>query len=285
VNIEFIVYAAIIMGIIALIASIILFFVAKTFKVIEDPRIDEVVDVLPSANCGGCAFAGCRNFAEAIIKAGTLEGFNCPAGGSSVNENIAATLGWEAVASEPLIAVLRCNGSCQNAPARNIYDGAPSCAFAASLFVGENTCPSGCFGYADCVRACIFDAIYIDTDTRLPVVNADRCGGCGACARACPRQIIEVRYKGKKDRRIFVACQNTEKGAIAKKNCAVACIGCGKCAKVCAFEAIAIENNLAYIDFIKCKLCRKCVSECPTQAIQECNFPPKKENIALTINN
>ena len=282
-NIQFIIYAAVILGAIALIAAVILFFVSKVFKVIEDPRIDEVAEVLPGANCGGCGFAGCRNLAEAIVKAGTLEGFSCPAGGSSVGENIAAILGLEAVAAEPLIAVVRCNGSCENAPAKNIYDGAPSCAFASSLFAGESACPSGCLGYGDCVQACMFDAIYIDSETKLPVVISERCGGCGGCTKVCPRQLIEIRHKGKKERRVFVACRNTEKGAVAKKNCAVACIGCGKCAKACAFEAITVENNLAYIDFTKCKLCRKCVSECPTQAIHECNFPPKKEAVAETV--
>ena len=283
VNIEIIIYAALILGIIAIVAAVILFFVSKIFRVVEDPRIDEVAEALPGANCGGCGFAGCRSLAEAIVNAGTLKGLSCPAASNSVNEQVAAILGLEAVVSEPLIAVLRCNGSCQNAPAKSIYDGAPSCAFASSLFAGESACPSGCLGYGDCVNVCVFDAIHIDAETKLPVMDSERCIGCGVCAKTCPRQLIEVRHKGKKDRRVFVACRNTEKGAVAKKNCAAACIGCGKCAKVCAFDAITIENNVAYIDFIKCKLCRKCVSECPTQAIHECNFPLKKENVAETV--
>ncbi len=274
-NTQVIIYAAVILGIIAMIAAVILFFVSKAFKVIEDPRIDDVAGFLPGANCGGCGFAGCRNLAEAIVKAGTLEGFGCPAGGNEVNTNIAAVMGIESTDSNSMIAVVRCNGSCQNAPAKSIYDGAPSCAFASSIFVGESACPSGCLGYADCVSVCNFNAIRIDPETKLPMVSNEYCVGCGACVKVCPRQLIELRDKGKKDRRIFVSCRNTEKGATAKKNCAVACIGCGKCAKACAFDAITVENNLAYIDFHKCKLCRKCVNECPTYAIQECNFAVK----------
>lgn len=73
--------------------------------------------------------------------------------------------------------------------------------------------------------------------------------------------------------RVFVSCVNKDKGAIARKACTAACIGCGKCAKVCAQEAITVEDNVAYIDFTKCKLCKKCVAECPTGAIHTVNFP------------
>jgi len=117
----------------------------------------------------------------------------------------------------------------------------------------------------------------MDTVTELPVVVDDKCTACGACVDACPRDIIELRKKNKKDRKIFVSCINEEKGGVAKKNCSVACIGCSKCFKVCPFEAITMENNKAFIDSDKCKLCRKCVPECPTDAILEINFPPKKE--------
>lgn len=116
------------------------------------------------------------------------------------------------------------------------------------------------------------------------------------CVSACPRSIIELRNKNKMNRRVYVSCVNKDKGPIAKNACAVACIGCGKCVKVCQFEAITLENNLAYIDFEKCRLCRKCVDVCPQNTILEVNFPPKKivatseeekivENVAVGLEN
>jgi Na+-translocating ferredoxin:NAD+ oxidoreductase subunit B len=264
------------LGAVGSFAAIILYFVAKKFKVIEDPRIDLVADKLPGANCGGCGLAGCRALAEAIVKAESLEGMSCPPGGNDVMKEIAALLGLEAEEQEPMIAVLRCAGSREQAPQKVKYEGAMTCAFSHSLFSGEAGCPFGCLGCGDCVTACAFDAMYMDAETGLPVILDDKCVACGACVKACPRNIIEMRKKGKKDRRIFVSCINKEKGGVARKNCAVACIGCGKCVKECRFDAITLENNLAYIDFNACTLCRKCVPVCPTNAIQELNFPPRK---------
>jgi Na+-translocating ferredoxin:NAD+ oxidoreductase RNF subunit RnfB len=265
------------LGAIGSLAALVLYFVAQRFKVIEDPRIDAVAEILPGANCGGCGLAGCRALAEAIVRNQSLDGMSCPPGGDGVMQEIAALLGLEASASEPMIAVLRCHGTREHAPPKVRYEGLMTCSFAHSLFAGEGGCPFGCLGCGDCVRACQFDAMYMDTETGLPVILDDACVACGACVKACPRSIIEMRRKGKKDRRIFVSCINREKGGVARKNCAVACIGCGKCVKECKFDAITLENNLAYIDYGKCTLCRKCAPVCPTNAIHELNFPPKKD--------
>ncbi|PKP36410.1 MAG: ferredoxin [Bacteroidetes bacterium HGW-Bacteroidetes-15] len=271
-----IIYSLISLGSIGGAAAIILYFVAQKFNVIEDPKIDEIEVALPGANCGGCGYAGCRNFAEAIVKAGTLDVLNCPVGGNELNAILAPIIGVEASESEPMVAVLRCNGSQANAKAKVSYDGLLSCASAHSLYSGESACPNGCLGLDDCINSCNFNAMYMDEETGLPVIVEENCVACGACVKTCPRDIIELRNTGKKSRRIFVSCVNNEKGAPAKKHCDVACIGCGKCFKECAFDAITIENNLAYIDYEKCKLCRKCVAVCPTGAIHELNFPPKK---------
>ena len=262
-----------------ILSAVILYFVAQKFKVEEDPRIDEVEEMLPGANCGGCGFPGCRGFAEAMVKADDISNLNCPVSDADGMKAIASYLGHEAVAAKPKLAVVRCNGTCDNRPKVNNYNGASSCAIEASLYGGDTGCSYGCLGHGDCVAACKFDAMYMDPETGLPVIIEENCVACGACVEACPKDIIELRNVGPKSRRIFVSCVNKDKGGVAKKACSVACIGCGKCFKVCEHDAITIENNLAYIDYDKCKLCRKCVEVCPTDAIHEINFPAKKKPV------
>jgi len=257
-------------------AAVILYFVAQKFKVYEDPRIDQVEEVLPAANCGGCGFPGCRAFAEAMVTSDDISNLYCPVGGADVMSLAAKIVGKEAAASAPQVAVIRCNGTCDNRPRTNTYDGAENCTIVATLYGGETGCSYGCLGLGECVDACHFDAMYMDEKTGLPVVIEENCVACGACVEACPKDIIELRNIGPKSRRIYVSCVNKDRGGPARKACSVACIGCGKCEQVCAFDAITIKDNLAYIDYDKCKLCRKCVEVCPTDAIHEINFPARK---------
>ena len=271
---DLILVAVIALGAIGLIAAVVLYAASKKFAVFEDPRIGQVAAVLPQANCGGCGYPGCSGFAGACVKAadsGSLEGKLCPVGGDPVMEKVAAILGLEAVASEPKVAVVRCNGSCENRPRVVQYDGALSCRVAHSTCSGETLCAFGCLGCGDCVKACQFGAIRINPETGLPEVDADKCTACGACAKACPRSIIEIRPKGRvvkeNARRVWVSCVNKDKGALANKACKASCIGCGKCAKVCKKEGITVENNVAYIDPAKCIACGMCVNECPKKAI------------------
>jgi electron transport complex protein RnfB len=270
------------LGGVGLVAAIILFFVAKKFKVYEDPLIDVVEESLPAANCGGCGFPGCRAFAEASVKSAketkSLEGLNCPVGGNDTMQAVGDILSLTVEASDPLIAVVRCHGTPENHPAKVKYEGASNCSFAHALYGGEGGCQYSCLGLGECVDACDFDAIHMNPETGLPVVN-DKCTACNACVVACPRDIIELRKKGPKDRRIFVSCINVDRGGTAKKNCQTACTGCTKCEKECKFDAITITNFLAYINYENCTLCRKCVPVCPTNAIWEVNFRPRKPKV------
>jgi len=264
------------LGLVGAVSSIILFFTAQKFHVFEDTRINDVEEALPSANCGGCGFPGCRAFAEACVKAETMDGLNCPVGGAPTMENVANILGRTVVVTAPTVAVVRCGGTCDHRPRMNEYDGVQHCFIAHNLYSGETGCSFGCLGLGDCEVSCEFDAIKVNPLTKLPEVDEDKCTSCGACVKACPKLLIELRKKGPKSRRIYVSCRNEDRGPIAKKSCDVSCIACTKCEKVCPHEAITISNNLAFIHDDKCKLCRKCVEVCPTNAIVELNFPPRK---------
>ena len=263
-------------------SAVILYFVAQKFKVYEDPRIDEVEAMLPGANCGGCGFPGCRGLADALVGQDDISSLFCPVGGADAMKAAASHLGKTAPDKEPEVAVVRCNGTCANRPKTSEFDGAVSCAVVAATYAGETGCTFGCLGKGDCAVVCNFDAIRMNPETGLPDVDEEKCTACGACVKACPKILIELRKKGPKGRRIFVACRNKDKGGIARKACTAACIGCGKCVKTCTFEAFTLESNLAYIDFDKCRLCRKCVAECPTGAILEVNFPPAKPKVEKT---
>ncbi len=277
---NFILIAVIVLGGIALISAVILYVCSKKFAVHEDPRIGLVSAILPGANCGGCGYPGCSGMANALVKgadAGSIDGLFCPVGGSDVMNQVADLLGMAVANTEPKVAVVRCNGTCELRPRIAVYDGLKTCTAVNSCGAGETGCGYGCLGCGDCVNACSFGAISMNPETGLPEVDEDKCTSCGACVKACPRHIIELRKKGVKNRRVYVRCVNKDKGAIAMKSCKAACIGCGKCEKECKFGAITIENNLSYIDPDKCRLCRKCVAACPRHAIVAVGFPVIKK--------
>ena len=274
--------AVLVLGAIGLVSALVLWIVAKKFAVKEDPRIGQVNEVLPQANCGGCGFPGCSAMADALVKAadkGSIDGLSCPVGGNECMSKIAAILGMEAGASVPRLAVVRCNGTCEFRPRVTNYEGAMSCKIANTTGKGETMCAYGCLGCGDCVAACQFDAIHMNPQTGLPEVDKNKCTACGSCSKACPRHIIEIRQVDEEKATVVVQCMNKDKGAQAKKACSAACIGCMKCQQVCGSDAITIENFLAYIDPAKCTQCRSCEEVCPQGSIIGLNMEPNTKRI------
>jgi len=250
------------MGGIGAVLAIFIAVADKKLSVKEDPRVDQLLDILPGTNCGGCGFAGCRSLAEALL-GGKAPPTSCVAAGDATSKKLARVLGVEVGAKKRNIAVVLCKGGMAEAKRTAEYRGAVDCT-AADLTGGGKACTYGCLGYGECVDSCEFGAMAMN-DNGLPVVFHDKCVGCGACVRACPRNIIELHSE---DHKLFVYCRNKEKGAKARKVCTVACIGCGLCTKDCSVEGgIALKDNIAVVNYELAPQDDEATKRCPTKCI------------------
>lgn len=255
-----IVTAAVVVTVIGLLGAAILVVAAHFFHVEEDERVGKVLECLPGANCGACGYAGCADYAKAIVAGAPVN--KCVPGGAASAQGAAAVMGVEAGEVVKRKAIVACQGSYEHTSDKYAYEGIESCAACAALYKGRSACEFGCLGYGDCQKACKFDAIIVSNG--LARVNPEKCTGCGACAEVCPKHIIEVRPESEKP---MVLCANRDRGALTRKACTAGCIGCMKCQKACPVEAIKVVDNVAHIDVDKCIGCRKCVNECPVHAI------------------
>ncbi len=250
------------MGGIGGVLAIFIAFADKKLSVKEDVRIEKLMEILPGTNCGGCGYAGCRSLAEALL-AGKAPPTSCVASGDSTSVKLARILGVEVTAKKRNIAVVLCHGGTAEAKRTAEYRGAVDCT-AADLTGGGKACTYGCLGYGECVASCEFGAMAM-SDDNLPIVFHDKCVGCGACVRACPRNIIELHSE---DHKLFVYCRNKEKGAKARKVCTVACIACGLCTKDCSVEGgIVLKDNLATVDYELAPQNDESTKRCPTKCI------------------
>lgn len=234
----------------------------EVFKVEEDPKITQILEVLPGANCGGCGFPGCGGLASAIAS-GNAPVNGCPVGGAAVAEKVGAIMGVEASTSEPIAAFVKCGGTCDKAKEKYEYFGIDDCNMAVQLASGgSKSCTYGCLGLGSCKKACAFDAIEIVDG--IAVVDKDKCVTCGKCVSACPKHIIELLPAKKK---VKVQCSSKDIGKNVMQVCSVGCIACKICEKNCPFDAIHVIDNLAVIDYDKCKSCGICANKCPKNVI------------------
>lgn len=268
-----IVISLLLLGVIGIIAAILLYIAAQKFSVHEDPRIAEIEDVLPGANCGACGFSGCSAFARGCVAATSLQDMVCTGLDSAGMKKIADIVGLAPAAVTLRRAVMRCQNSCEVRNPLNHYDGVQSCAIEHSLYQGESDCVYGCLGLGDCVAACPFGAMSLPEGETLPQVDLEKCTGCGKCFEACPRgipAIVDIPTNGEM---VWVACLNRDRGPVAMKECEVACIACTKCKRTCTHDAINIDNFLASIDSSKCVGCGECAEVCPRHTILKEKFP------------
>lgn len=234
---------------------------AKIFEVKTDPRADEIAEVLPGANCGGCGKTGCAALAAAIA-AGEAPANACIVGGAAVAEKVGRIMGVAVEAPVRCRAQVMCSGGGGHAKLKYTYSGPTDCIAAERLGGGDKVCPNGCIGLGTCAAACPFGAIAIVDGAA--VVDYHKCEGCGVCVRSCPKGIIKlIPY----DSAHWVGCATKLRGAQVRHFCDAGCISCRLCERSCPSGAIKVDGAGASIDYAKCTECGLCEDKCPRHII------------------
>ncbi len=244
--------------------AIVLLIASKKLAVEVDPKIEQIHEALPNLDCGACGFAGCGQYAKAVLENPELIG-KCAPGGQEAAEKIAKILNLQisdsGAAKRPIV---HCRATEADRTYYGQYAGIPTCTAADALPVVQ-ACKFGCLGFGDCVAACKFDAIHIVDG--LATVDYEKCTGCGACLKACPRNLIEM-VPFSYENMMTVACSSKETGKATRLMCKVGCIGCGLCAK--QTDIFSVEDNLAHLDYEKYKpgeQAETAMEKCPTGVI------------------
>lgn len=246
---------------------------AKVFEVKKDERIPKLLEILPGANCGGCGYAGCAAYAEAMAL-GKAKSNCCPSCGDEAIKKLSEILGTKAEAAEKKVAFVLCAGTEACAKKKYDYSGIADCYAAAKLGGGMKECAYGCLGLGSCVKKCAFGALKIENGVAR--VDEEKCTGCGACVLECPKGVIKLLPADTKKQ---VVCSSKDKGKITRQACSVGCIGCGICAKNCPEQAIELKDNLAFINSEKCTGCGICQEKCPQKIIK--SFEKKAPQICI----
>lgn len=243
--------------------GVLLSIASKIFEVKKDERIPKILEFLPGSNCGGCGYAGCSAYAEAMVMEGAKINL-CPSCNNDTLNKISEILGVGSEEQCKKVAFVFCTGTNNKAIERFVFDGYDDCWTAFKLGGGQKTCSYGCLGLGSCVKKCFFNAISIVDG--VAVVDKEKCVGCGACAKECPKSIIKILPYNEKPQ---VLCSSKDKGKVTKLACSTGCIGCGICVKNCPSEAITLTDNVAFIDSEKCSDCGLCITKCPQNIIHK----------------
>ena len=244
------------------VAAVLLSVASRVFAVHEDPMVGKVTDSLPGANCGGCGYAGCEGYANAVVHDPSIPPNLCVVGGAKVASAIGELTGKLTTEMEPLVAYRRCDKNAGHVVRRFDYKGIPSCAAAAALHHGSDQCGFSCLGFGDCVKECLTSALHVENF--IVEVNESMCIGCGKCTKICPRHVLQLIPKRA---RVAITCSTQDKLKAVMDVCKVGCIHCSKCVKTCPAKAIAMVNDRIQIDQ---KLCLEYGDSCGQACAKAC---------------
>lgn len=243
------------------ISGILLTVVSKIFAVKQDDRIEKINETLPQANCGACGFAGCADYANAIVKDNAPTNL-CRLGGADVVKAVSGIMGTEAETLERVAAVLHCNGNCNVTSKKFDFSGVDSCAAASRFYGGNGLCTYGCIGLGDCVKVCEGNCISIKDG--IADIDTSECVSCGKCVKVCPHGLFSLKPVSK---HIDVRCSSDDSGKVTREICKNGCIACRMCERKCPHDAVHVVGLHAVIDYDKCTSCGECYKVCPTGTI------------------
>lgn len=241
-----------------------LLIASEKLRVEVDPKVEQIHEALPNLDCGACGFAGCGSYAKAVLADPELIG-KCAPGGPETSGKIAAVLSLQVSDSGPAKRpIVHCRAHTADRTYYAQYAGLATCT-AANALPNVQACKFGCMGFGDCTRACKFDALQVVDG--LTTVDYEKCTGCTACAKTCPRGLIEMVPFGQENM-MTVACRSRETGKSTRSMCKVGCIACRLCTK--QTDLFSIEDNLAHLDFEKYEPSEQtetAMNKCPTGVI------------------
>lgn len=266
------------LGCIGLLFGVGLALAAQKFAVEGDPKVEEVLEVLAGAQCGGCGYPGCEGYAEAVVHDPDVPPNLCFPGKAPVADAVAEITGKKVGGLANIVAAVRCSRIEGEVGTKYEYLGFDSCAGASLAFGGPQQCSYACIGLGDCVGACPFGAISLQDG--YPVVDVEKCVGCGSCVRICPKKVIELIPL---NARVWVPCSTKDPGKTVRTLCKVGCITCKMCVKACPAGAVSVENDLVHIDHEKCMAygpeCKEaCVEKCPRNIFRP--FRSESKNVS-----